>query len=168
MARRQSSAEVRKAFATPIDSLAFEIYRLNPPVIGLRRKAGSEAGVQKPLAEIRGLVTKKIETFVSKHSGKLKTIICEKLHYCDLIESEPLQLAKEIADAIAMETLLAHGFVPIPPIRIAAFFVRTDILSRLCKCHDCEAVRSTKKAANGQRRKAPAPRRVRVPIRRLR
>jgi hypothetical protein len=86
---------------------------------------------------------KKAKDFATALADKAKSamrksgadkLICEKLEFCERIESQHVKMAIDIADVIFRGKMILVGLPPVPPTKFAVYLIRTGLLDDLCQC----------------------------------
>lgn len=93
-----------------------------------RADAAKQGGLD-PSARIRKHLSSIIERLPTP-----KNVLCEKLKYCQHIDSEHTKLAVAVVDVFAANALIGAGFPGVPIVTIAVYAVRERFLDAYCDC----------------------------------
>ena len=82
----------------------------------------------------RSLILNYIKKEISNKSAEFGEIICVKLKYCEMVQSDKYKIAIEIANSISSGLIMLHAFLPIPAVKIAVYLMRVGFLDEFCSC----------------------------------
>ena len=128
-------AEVQRLLAMPLATLEASIH---DAYFGTKAPLSKAATAKiQPYKKLKGAALS-TRTFLSdglkKHRLLVHQTLCEKLKYCERVESQPVKVIVEIADAIVLHHLLSVHMFPVPVVELATYIVRVRILDPFCLC----------------------------------
>lgn len=126
------SVEIQAEFGRPLHLIEAELHRSLVKHGRATLKARGKA--EKDSKSISSQVHDALSKYFQKTAVEMRKLICDQLHYCDRIDTEPVKLAVDIADLIVGGAIALVLYVPIPAARISVYILRTRLLDNFCDC----------------------------------